>query len=79
MAELEGVDMAVLGSEGRGGGRGHIEEPEAHRFKRQWNVAVPLLLSFRLFFILGNLGRPPAKRDWLRACGEGTAGALLMV
>lgn len=63
VAELEGVDMAVLGSEGRGGGRGHIEEPEAHRFKRQWNVAVPLLLSFRLFFILGNLGRPPAKRD----------------
>lgn len=41
MAELEGVHVAILGAEGRGGGRGHRDEREAQSFKLRWNGAAP--------------------------------------
>lgn len=58
---------------------GHTEEPETRKLQIQWNIAAPLLLSFRLFFIPGNLGCLAVTGEEFGGCGEGKAGVLLMV
>lgn len=48
-----------------------IRGARGQKVKIQWNVSAPLLLSFRIFFILGNLGRPAVNRDRLSGHGDG--------
>ena len=50
---------------------------EAQRLEIQWNLAAPLL-SFRTFFIPGNLGHLAVKGEGLRGCAEGKARVVLM-
>lgn len=67
VTELEGMNV----QSGRGG---DIEKPKAQRLEIEWNIAAPLLLSFRIFSILGNQGCLAIKTQELGGCGEGRLG-----
>lgn len=64
VTELEGVGV-------QSGQERDIEKPKAKRLEIQWNIAAPLLLSFRIFSVLGNQGCLAIKTQELGGCEEG--------
>lgn len=57
VTELEGLDVVELGVGLAGLGKGRpVEKPEVQRSETQRDMAAPLLLSFRILFIPGDLG-----------------------